>query len=125
MNKKAASLVFIFLLISSVTAQDQRTSEANLKRDCPQVELIRPTIPPQYYNFKLHRWERRADSMGIEIETKTQELSDVLTAPKQRRRKGNVQWRKRTSNNDMHRSRRSNVLMHTRSAARRPGDVGR
>ncbi len=107
MKRKGASLVLTLLLVAPAGAQDQRAPEGNIKRDFPQVQLIRPTIPPQYYNFALHRWEHQADSMGIEVETKTQELSDVLAAPKPREGKGKVQRRNRTSNKHMHRSRRA------------------
>jgi len=58
MKGKEAGVVLTLLPMTSAMAQDQKAPEGDMTRNFPQAQLIRPTIPPQHYNFELHRWER-------------------------------------------------------------------
>jgi hypothetical protein len=56
--KRTVTPLILLLLVSTVNAQDQELQKGNLHRDFPDVQLIRPSIPPWHFNFDLNRWEQ-------------------------------------------------------------------
>ena len=58
MKKRATIFALLLLIVSPAKAQHQQSLKQNAKRDFPDLQLIRPSIPPQHYNFELRRWER-------------------------------------------------------------------
>src|SRR5690349_19340346 len=77
MMKGAMTGLFLCMLTSAIHAQE--IPKGDLKPDARDVQLIRPSIPPQRYNPVLRRWERDPVWQGREITTETLVLSDVAT----------------------------------------------
>src|ERR1700730_441522 len=58
MKRIVTTLILLLLLLSSISAQDQESTKGNLHRDFPNVQLIKPSIPPWHFNFDLDCWEQ-------------------------------------------------------------------
>src|SRR5260370_20877722 len=96
MKTVVAALILLWLFVSSANAQGQQSPREKLHRDFPNVQVIRPSLPPSRFNFESKRWERDYGLTQLEVVPAARtniDLFDLRLLPKQKAR---ILRRKRT-----------------------------
>jgi hypothetical protein len=102
MKRIKAGLILI-LLVFSIKAQGQEPPKGDKKRDFPEMQLIRPSIPPQRYNFELHCWEKDPEWTDPPVDVTTTKIAPSLLLEKLKAGKAKRHRPKKRSNHHVYR----------------------